>query len=151
MFNKLVAQEVGYDAMIDFSFENPPEPFVKSGLLDHIRALNAEIGVPGMHIVMNVYYRAAFFLRGDSDGNGTFNGLADGIHILDHQFQGGPAPPCMEAADADGNGVFNGLTDGLYVLAHGFQGGPPPPAPYPECGPDPDPATSLGCESSSCP
>ena len=108
---------------------------------------NADIGFPNMHLVMNLYYRIAFFLRGDSDANGTFNALTDGIHILAHQFQGGPAPPCMEAADADGNGVFNGLTDGLYVLAHGFQGGPPPPAPYPECGPDPDPATSLGCES----
>ena len=91
-----------------------------------------------------------FLLRGDADNNGAFNGLLDSIYILSHQFQGGPAPDCLEAADVDGNGAFNGLIDGLYSLQHAFQGGPPPPLPYPTCGPDPEQSESLGCNFSFC-
>ncbi|MCZ6618265.1 MAG: hypothetical protein O7E57_09035, partial [Gammaproteobacteria bacterium] len=49
------------------------------------------------------------FVRGDASGDGVFNGLTDALFILAFQFQGGPAPVCLEAADADGNGGFNGL------------------------------------------
>ena len=87
------------------------------------------------------------FIRGDATGDGVFNGLVDALRILEFQFQGGEVPPCMESADADGNAVFNGLVDSLFVLAHQFQGGPPPSAPYPDCGVDPDPSVSLGCDS----
>ena len=107
-------------------------------------------GYEGDQVLLASIYSAALqgpgFIRGDADGNGVFNGLTDGIYILGHQFLGGPPPPCMESADADGDGDFNGLSDGLYVLAHAFQGGPPPGAPYPDCGADPDPTTSLGCD-----
>ena len=48
--------------------------------------------------------------------------------------------------DANGDGLFNGLTDGLWILNHQFSGGPPPADPYPSCGMDPDPASSLGCD-----
>ena len=82
------------------------------------------------------------FLRGDADGDGTFNGLSDGIYILTHQFLGGPPPPCLESADADDDAVFNGLIDAIFVLTHQFLGGPAPAPPYPECGVDPDPDTS---------
>ena len=91
------------------------------------------------------------FLRGDADGSGEFMGLVDGLFILTWNFQGGPEPPCLVAADSDGDEILNGLVDALYLLAHQFGGGPPPPAPYPNCGPDPDPATSLGCAVSTCP
>ena len=91
------------------------------------------------------------FIRGDSDGNGTFSGLLDGLHLLAFGFSNGPPPPCLEAADADGNAILNALPDAVYILAHGFSGGPPPPAPYPFCGMDPEPATSLGCAVSTCP
>lgn len=91
------------------------------------------------------------FVRADCDGNGTFNGLSDSLFLLAFAFQGGPPPPCAEATDADGDTVANGLVDTLYILAHAFLGGPPPPPPHPDCGPDPDPATSLGCDTSSCP
>ena len=91
------------------------------------------------------------FQRGDSDGNGIFNALADALHLLTFGFLGGPAPLCLESADADGDGIQNALADALYILTHGFLGGPPPPAPYPSCGSDPDPATSLGCDLSACP
>ena len=90
------------------------------------------------------------FVRGDADGNASFNALVDALYILAFGFQGGPPPTCMESADVDGDGTFNALVDGLYLLAHGFQGGAPPPAPYPSCGLDPDPATSLGCGPNAC-
>ncbi len=91
------------------------------------------------------------FIRGDFNGDSIFNGLTDGLASLGFQFQDGDPPPCSEASDADGNGIYNGLVDSLYTLAHQFQGGPPPPAPYPSCGSDPEPATSLGCDASMCP
>ena len=85
------------------------------------------------------------FIRGDANSDGNFNGLVDGLFILNFQFiLGSPIPPCMEAADADNDGGFNGLLDGLYVLNFQFiPGSPPIPPPFPECGPDDDQA--LGC------
>lgn len=91
------------------------------------------------------------FLRADADGDGDFVGLIDALYILAFQFQGGPAPMCLESGDADGDSMFNGLVDTLYILVHQFQGGPPPPPPYPDCGEDPDPAMSLGCDPNACP
>lgn len=93
----------------------------------------------------------ADFIRGDVDGDGVLIGLADSLYVLFFQFvSGSPPPPCMEAADVDGNGTFSGLLEGLYLLTQVFAMGPPPPPPYPRCGPDPDPATSLGCVLSGC-
>lgn len=91
------------------------------------------------------------FIRGDADGNAVFNGIVDALFILSFQFQGGPQPPCLEAADVDGDEEINGLLDGFYALQHQFNGGPPPPAPYPACGADPDPAGSIGCQVPPCP
>ena len=85
------------------------------------------------------------FIRGDFDGDGTFNGLIDAVAFLDFQFQGGKPAPCTEASDADGDGTYNGLIDSLHTLNHQFQSGPPPAATYPNCGVDPDPVGSLGC------
>ena len=87
------------------------------------------------------------FIRGDADGDGSFNGLVDGLWVLNFGFTGGDAPPCLEAGDGDGDGLVNPLVDGVYILLHGFAGGDPPPAPYPACGPDPDPGTSVGCDT----
>lgn len=91
------------------------------------------------------------FIRGDANGDGVFSGLVDALFVLAHQFQGGPAPLCLEAADADGDGTFSGLLDGIRILSHTFSGGAAPPAPYPLCGFDPDPASSLGCAANGCP
>ena len=92
------------------------------------------------------------FLRGDADGDANFNGLIDALFILAFQFQGGPTPPCMDAADVNDDGIFNGLSDGLFALAFQFQGGPPPPPPGPflPCGSDPTPdqgGVDLGCDT----
>ena len=91
------------------------------------------------------------FIRGDSDGNGVFEGIPDGLHLLAYGFIGGPPPPCLEAADANGDGILCALFDGLYILTHSSQSGPPPPAPYRSCGIDPDLSGSLGCDVSTCP
>ena len=91
------------------------------------------------------------FIRGDADGNGSLNALVDAIFILVFQYQGGTPPPCLEAADVDGNGDFHGLLDALKLLNNVFDGGCLPPPPWPECGPDPDPANSLGCGPNGCP
>lgn len=91
------------------------------------------------------------FIRGDADGDTVVNGLVDSLFILQFQFQGGVAPPCLEAADTNGDGTFSGLQDALYLLSHQFQGSAPPPAPYPDCGGDPDPAATLDCPASTCP
>ena len=93
------------------------------------------------------------FLRGDADGDGTTNGLVDGLFLLDSQFLGGPEPTCRDAADVDDDGVLNGLVDTLYLLAYSFIGGPPPPDPGPSsCGTDPT-AEELDCAvaSEGCP
>ena len=90
------------------------------------------------------------FIRGDGNADGILNALVDGLYLLEFGFLGGPPPPCFEAADVSGDGNFNALADVLYLLSFGFLGGPPPPAPFPACQPDPDPGTSLGCDSSDC-
>lgn len=89
------------------------------------------------------------FTRGDSDNDGTFNGLIDCVYILNWAFLAGPELPCLEAGDANGNGVVEALLDALHILYHQFYDGPAPLMPFPDCGPDPDYATSLGCESPS--
>ena len=93
----------------------------------------------------DVCFDCAPFIRGDADGNGVFDGLLDALTILRFQFIAGDAPRCLEAADVDGNGVFNGLFDAIYGLNHHFAGGPAPPHPYPRCGLDLSPTTSLSC------
>lgn len=94
---------------------------------------------------------AANFIRGDFDGSGALNGLVDALGMLAFAFQGGPAPPCLEAADVDNSGAFNGLLDALFLLNGLFADGPFPAPPFPACGPDPDPAGSLGCGPNACP
>lgn len=108
-----------------------------------------EVTPQALSAILNIE-DSAQFLRGDADGDGIFNGLADALFSLAFQFQGGPSPVCMEAADSDGDSTFNGLSDSLWTLTHQFQGGPPPPAPYPACGSDPDPGNNLGCDPNGC-
>ena len=90
------------------------------------------------------------FIRGDADGNGVVNGLADGLFILTFFFSGGTPPPFTDAADVDDSGDINGLVDALEILNFFFNGGPPPAPPYSDCGVDPGPV-SLGCETPPCP
>ncbi len=93
------------------------------------------------------------FIRGDCDGNGTFNGLPDGLAALNFQFvPGAPTPPCLAQCDADGNRTFNGLIDGLHILNFQFvPGAPPIPAPFPNCGADANAIDVVGCDTPTCP
>ena len=93
------------------------------------------------------------FVRGDANGDGSVNGLQDGLFLLMFQFvPGSPAPPCDDAADADDSGNVNGLVDGLFVLNFQFiPGSPPPPDPGPSaCGADPT-GDDLDCSVMACP
>ena len=96
--------------------------------------------------VINAPPPVGLFRRGDADANGTFNGLVDGLFILNFQFvPGSPPPPCMRAADFDDDGAVNGLVDALGTLNFQFIMGSPPPPPGPlDCGPDPT-ADTLNC------
>ena len=90
------------------------------------------------------------FVRGDCDGDGQVNALADAIFLLSFGFLEGNAPLCKDAADVDDDGTVNALVDGLRLLTHGFVMGEPPAAPYPGCGIDaaPDALTCVvygGC------
>lgn len=85
------------------------------------------------------------FIRGDTDGNGVFNGLVDCLYLLEYGLSGGPPPPCLAAADADGDFVMNTLIDALFIVNHGFGGGAPPPAPYPLPGAGRQSAQFFGC------
>ena len=106
--------------------------------------VNGHINIAGDPPVEN-------FLRGDANGDGVVIGIVDAIGILSHGFFGDPVP-CLEALDVNNDGVFFVLTDAIYLLNHSFGDSPPPSAPYPECGTDPDAASSLGCESpTDCP
>ena len=69
------------------------------------------------------------FYRGDANGDCGAN-LTDSIFILNHLFQGGPTPPCMDAADVDDNTAIE-ITDAIYLLQFLFMGGPEPPPPGP--------------------
>jgi len=48
------------------------------------------------------------------------------------------------ALDADGSGDLT-IAHAVHLLQHLIAGGPAPPAPCSQRGPDPEPATSLGC------
>lgn len=93
------------------------------------------------------------FIRGDVDGNGVFNGLVDGISLLQWGFQSGALePPCMAAADADADGVVSPLADAVRILAAVFVAGTPPiAAPHPDCGLDQQTVDLVGCEQTQCP
>ena len=59
--------------------------------------------------------------------------------------------PCREACEANGDGAVN-IADMVWILGYLFAGGPAPVAPFPDCGPDPEPETAFDCEfGTACP
>jgi hypothetical protein len=86
------------------------------------------------------------FRRGDPDDTGSVN-ISDAVSVLNHLFGGADRPSCWEAADVNGDGSVN-ITDPVGLLNYLFGSGDTPPDPGPDdCGPDPDPDGSLGCEA----
>ncbi len=88
------------------------------------------------------------FRRGDANNDGAVN-IADMIFMLNDLFGDGSAPPCTETADVNGDAAYN-IADPIFGLNRLFGDGPPPIGGHgPEgtdCGPDPSPADSLGCD-----
>jgi hypothetical protein len=90
----------------------------------------------------------AQFRRGDCNGDRDLD-ISDPISNLGYLFSGKGVLDCIEACNVNSDEA-NDLSDAVYMLAHLFTGGPPPGAPYPDCGLDPEPGTSLGCERLGC-
>ena len=89
------------------------------------------------------------FVRGDCNGDGATN-ISDPVFGLGNLFGGDTTPPCIESCEVNGDGSFN-ISDPVFHLNNLFSGGAPPVAPGPDmCGPDPEPETSLGCETPGC-
>jgi hypothetical protein len=86
-------------------------------------------------------------MRGDANNDSRVDG-SDPIYINYWLFQGGLAPPCLDAADANDDGRVD-LSDSSYLNSYLFMGGPMPPAPFPGCGQDPT-SDSLSCNNSAC-
>ncbi|MEC9352449.1 MAG: hypothetical protein VYD81_03960, partial [Planctomycetota bacterium] len=83
-------------------------------------------------------------LRGDSNADARVD-LSDAIFSLRYLFQGGDAPPCLDALDSNDSGIID-ISDPAHILRHLFQGAAAPPAPGMECGEDPT-DDQLGCAS----
>jgi len=99
----------------------------------------------GVEVVVGPHQDGPRFVRGDVDQSNDIS-LTDGIQILNFLFLGSVEPRCLDAADASNNGNIE-LTDGVFVFNWLFTGGSPPKAPFPDCGPSPSEAPSIGCES----
>ena len=85
------------------------------------------------------------FVRGDVNGDGILDPLADAPFLLAYGLTGGATPPCLRAADADGENGVIALIDAIYILNFGFTGGPPPPPPFPACG---EAFDAISCDAS---
>jgi len=86
-----------------------------------------------------------FFVRADANADANLD-ISDPIFILNYLFQGGPGPVCRNAADANDDMSID-LADGVYIMGYIFLEGPAPVTPWPDCGPEAAPGSSLGCEA----
>ena len=90
------------------------------------------------------------FHRGDPDGSGSAD-VGDAVSLLNHLFQGTPAPSCLESADVNNDGALD-VSDPIALLRYLFLGGDAPAKPGPPglpCGPEPDlldAHVGLGCK-----
>ena len=83
---------------------------------------------------------------GDANGDG-FVDISDPVFVLGYLFRSKAPPPCMESANSNDDSALD-IADVVYTLGYIFRDGAAPPAPFPQCGPDPEPGNSLGCLSS---
>jgi hypothetical protein len=87
------------------------------------------------------------FIRADADLDGDTD-VTDAIVILEHLFEGKPAP-CEEAMDVDRN-LRVDVTDPARVLVYLFGAGYAPEPPFPDCGRFHPFRRRLPCERSFC-
>ena len=107
--------------------------------------------IPPLLISGFITFTDIFFLRGDCNFDGSVD-LADplflGLRLFDATVND---YPCREACEANGDGAVN-IADMVWILGYLFAGGPAPVAPFPDCGPDPEPETAFDCElGTACP
>ena len=127
-----------------------PIAFINSG-----QAQNTVILGPGSFVTpttlnsgnLLVGPTALTYIRGDANGDGTVNWIADVTFIL-NTLTGGPVPPCLRAADANGDGAFIATADAIYLMNAFLGTGPVPPAPFPDCDEVDSPLT---CAQATCP
>ena len=112
-----------------------------------VNTLGQSIPAAWFFPVIDVVPIGEFFIRGDSNGDGTVTPVADAITTLNGLF-GGAAIPCASAADVNADGTLN-IADAVTILNYGFAGGPPPPAPFPNCGLETI-STTLTCDQTGC-
>lgn len=109
----------------------------------------ASIPTPGTSGTITLFPEGNVIARGDANGDGIVEPLADAIVALDFLFAAGPAVPCVESLDVNDDGLAD-IADPVGLLVYGFAGGPTPPAPFPTCGFDLT-ADPLGCDTQACP
>ena len=89
--------------------------------------------------------RADWFIRGDTNSNGTVN-ISDAIEVLRHLFAGASAPSCSDAADFNDDGKLD-VSDATTLLGYLFLKQPGPVSPISGCWYD-QTEDQLGCERS---
>jgi hypothetical protein len=131
----LFALEVGNPPVENLVVVDVPGPTQSAypDVLDGIVTL-----VPGLQLV-----------RGDANGNGSIEPLADAIVTLYFLFVSGSSVTCLDALDCNDDAAVN-LSDPILLLTWGFAMGSNLPAPFPECGSDPT-DDLLSCDGSGCP
>jgi aminopeptidase N len=77
---------------------------------------------------MTMLIAPIMYVPGDANNDGVVN-ISDGVYLISHIFEGGPAPVIMVAGDANGDCVIN-ISDAVYIISYIFSGGP---APVPGC------------------
>lgn len=80
-------------------------------------------------ILWDILANAAYLMVegcADMNGDGTGPDIADLVYLVTYMFQGGPAPPIVEAADVNGDGTGPDIADLVYLVTYMFQGGPAP-------------------------
>ena len=87
------------------------------------------------------------FVRGEANGDG-FLDIGDAVFTLHYLFAGGRTPGCLDALDFDDDEQIQ-ISDPILSLNYLFHGGRPPAPPFPGCGLDPSPSSSLGCEAAA--
>ena len=76
--------------------------------------------------VVNAELIPTFWLCGDIDNNGQFQGILELTFLVDFIFRGGHPPANELAADVDGSGGIANLLDLTYIVDYVFRGGPGP-------------------------
>ena len=105
------------------------------GAIVDLGSIFAEATEPGAVSAAALTSTCTVFYRGDANGDSAVDN-SDPIYVLPWLYQGGPAPPRLDAADIDDDGIHD-ISDPVYLNNYLFFGGPAPPIPFAYLGLDP--------------